>query len=205
MDTRNTPYSIKPPEGWDKVVAYSETGKDVAKDPEEIFNQLLENIKIENCDFFPDVVNSMLRRLPLKIEAENYGQEGYMKSYFVKDTLTKSSLYRIMEPVKIILIKNDSTSLASEQAITLSDHEWTCYQVKSVENKKYNMAVKVKAVGKPASVTLFVNGKPASIRISNTEWMELNLKPQRFQQGENKIKIYVKTGSIEFDWINVYK
>ncbi|MDP4276009.1 MAG: cellulase family glycosylhydrolase [Bacteroidota bacterium] len=205
MDTRNTPYSIKPPEGWDKVIAYSEAGKDVAKDPEKIFNQFLENIKIENCDFFPDVVNSMLRRLPLKIEAENYGQEGYMKSYFVKDTLTKSSFYRIMEPVKIVLIKNDSTSLASEQAITLSDHEWTSYRVKSVENKKYNMAVKVKAVGKPASVTLFVNGKPAGIRISNTEWMELNLKPQRFLQGENKIKIYVKNGNIEFDWINVYK
>jgi len=203
MNTQNTPYSIKPPEGWNKVVAYSETGKNVAKNSEKIFNQLLENIKIENCDFFPNVVNSMLRRLPLKIEAENYGQEGYLKSYFVKDTLTKSSLYRIQEPVKVVLIKNDSTSLASEQAITLNDHEWTSYQVKSVESKKYKVTVKVKTIGKPATVTLFVNGESVSVRIANTGWTELNLKSKLFKQGENKIKIYVKTGSIELDWINV--
>ena len=42
-----------------------------------------QNIKIENCDYFEDVCNAINTRIPGKIEAENFGFEGYKKSYFV--------------------------------------------------------------------------------------------------------------------------
>src|SRR5690606_31234963 len=79
MDTHNTPYSIVKPEGWDAIAEY--TRNDSIKPSKELaekaFNELLENIKLENCTYYPDVVNSILRTVPAKIEAENYGHNGY--------------------------------------------------------------------------------------------------------------------------------
>src|SRR4029077_12368301 len=84
MATRNTPYSIKPPEHWDAVVAYSRGEEKPSREvAQKAFDELLENIRLENCQFFPDVVNSMMRRAPARIEAGNFGHEGLDKSYFV--------------------------------------------------------------------------------------------------------------------------
>ncbi|MBL0155217.1 MAG: cellulase family glycosylhydrolase [Chitinophagaceae bacterium] len=74
MDTQNTPFSIKKPDDWDLISAYSKGGsKPDSVRAQKILNTLLENIKIENCDYFGDVCNAILTRIPGKIEAENYG------------------------------------------------------------------------------------------------------------------------------------
>ena len=91
--------------GWDGICDYSrgkaKPSREIAK---KAFDELLENIKLENCVYFPDVVNAMLRRVPGKVEAENYGHEGADKSFYVKDTSQKAEYYRIREPVLIGLI-----------------------------------------------------------------------------------------------------
>ena len=126
----------------------SRRGENVtAKNPEKIFNQLLENIKIENCVYFPDVVNAMFCRIPLKIEAENYGHKGYLKSYFVKDTATMSANYRREEPVKVEVINSNKQSLISDQAIHLSEGEWTAYNFVSLQEKQYKMSFEIKTYG----------------------------------------------------------
>jgi len=92
---------------------------------------LLENIKLENCTYFPDVVNAMFRRLPLKLEAENYGHDGYLKSYLVKDTVSHSANYRTKEPVSIQLLDNDKKPKVKGQFIVLNAGEWTAYKFKA--------------------------------------------------------------------------
>ena len=100
METRNTPLSIKAPSQWDAVAAYSRGGDKPARETaQKAFDELLVNIRLENCVPFPDVVNAMLRRAPARIEAENYGQEGQNKSFFVKDSNHHSQRYRVSEPV----------------------------------------------------------------------------------------------------------
>lgn len=86
MDATNGSCSIKAPEGWDAIRSYSRGGdKPSAELAQKAFDQLLVNIRLENCVFFPDVVNAMFRRAPGRIEAENYGHDGPNQSYFVKD------------------------------------------------------------------------------------------------------------------------
>ncbi|MDP4209291.1 MAG: cellulase family glycosylhydrolase [Bacteroidota bacterium] len=205
MDTQNTPYSIKSPDGWKEIAAYSRNGKDItATDAEKIFNQLLENIKLENCVYFPDVVNSLFRCAPLKLEAENYGHDGYLKSYFVKDTLAMSAHYRKKEPVKVVVINNDEHSLISGQVVELGAGEWTAYKIKSTKKAEYNVSLQLKAIDSPSSITVVINGKSTNLKVEQTEYSELKLNPQAFKQGENDIKVEVKTGRIGFDWINIY-
>jgi len=200
MDTQNTPYSIKQPEGWRAVSKYSRDGKNLDKQgAEEVFKELLENIKLENCIYFPDVVNAMLRRAPLKLEAENYGHEGYGKSYLVKDTSLRSANYRKMEPVQIQVDEN-----GSGQYLILKEGEWTAYQVKSTEQREYQFVLRAKADQASARLFLNVNGKREPVTLTKTGWQELDLKPQQLKTGENSIKIEVEKGEIAVDWINVY-
>lgn len=203
MDTENTPYSIKSPEGWKEIAEYSRTGKDIkATNPEKIFNELLENIKIENCSYFPDVVNSMFRRIPLKIEAENYGHDGYLVSYLVKDTLSKSANYRKNEPVQIQLTGTNSRK-SSGQFIALNAGEWTAYKCKSPEKMTCVVSLKIKAVQQPAEIVLWVNGQSNELKVSQTEWTELKLTTQSFRKDGNELKFEVKKGSVNLDWINI--
>jgi hypothetical protein len=204
MDTENTPYSIKSPEGWSDVVSHSKGGSPIAKvSPDQTFNELLENIKLENCTYFPDVVNSMFRRIPLKLEAENYGHDGYLVSYMVNDTLSKSSSYRTNEPVKIQVIDNNKRSLASGQVIALQAGEWTAYKCQSPSKMTCIVSLRVKAVQQPAEIILWVNGQSNELIVSQTDWTELKLTPQSFRKDGNELKFEVKKGKVNLDWINI--
>jgi hypothetical protein len=104
MDTVNTPYSIKRPRDWDGVAAYSRgEAKPTKEAAQRAFDELLRNIRLENCVYHPEVVNAMLRRAPGRIEAENYGHRGRNVSYAVKNSAQHSAFYRTAEPVTIKL------------------------------------------------------------------------------------------------------
>ena len=206
MDTENTPYSMKSPEGWAAITAYSSGRELSAKTKAEvIFKELLENIKLENCTYFPDVVNSMFRRLPLKLEAENYGHDGYLKSYMVKDTVSRSANYRTKEPVSIQLLDNDKKPKVNGQFIVLNIGEWTSYKFKALDKMKCKVSLQIKAIQPPAKVLLWVNGKSVEVNVSETGWTEMKLNDQTFLKGDNDLKVEVKSGSVNLDWINIQK
>jgi len=54
-----------------------------------------------------------------------------------------------------------------------------------------------KAVGQPAEINLWINGKSNVLKVNQTEWTELKLNPQVFRKDENEIKFEVKNGSID--------
>jgi len=201
MDTTNTPYSIKPPEGWDAIRAYTRGGdKPAAEAAQKAFDQLVENIKLENCVYFPDVVNAIFRRVPGRVEAENYGHDGPSQSYFVNDTAQKSKYYRTSEPVPVEQIAGGSRRSA-EQGIRLTEREWTSYTVQSQVSRDYSLVMKAKADGGPAVVELSVNGHTQDVTLTATEWSEVPLKAIPFSQGANRLKVLVKSGAVSLDWI----
>jgi len=203
MDTKNTPYSIKKPDNWDLIVAYT-GGKpkpDIAI-AEKAFTQLLENIKLVNCEYYPDVLNSILNRIPGKIEAENYGHRGYNYSYFVRDTIKKSQYYRIEEPVQIKLINQNENSDLSEQYIELQESEWAVYHFKSQDSKKYQFTIKASAEIVPARLSIELNDKIIDFQIINKDWTEVTVDDFDLNQGTNKIKIFVRSNSLKLDWIS---
>jgi hypothetical protein len=204
MDTKNTPYSIKPPEGWKDITAYSRSGELVAsRNPEKIFNDLLENIKLENCEFFPDVVNSMLRNIPLKLEAENYGHDGYLISYLLNDTLFRAGEYRKKEPVRIQLTELDKKTKYSSHFISLDAGEWTAYKCKSPERINYRVSLRIRAMEQPAKVVLWINGQSNEVEVNQKEWAEIKLNSQSFRKDENEFKFEVIKGRVNLDWINI--
>jgi len=202
MDTQNTPCSIKPPAGWAAVIAYSRGGeKPSVETAQKAFDELLVNIRLENCVFFPDVVNAMLRRAPARIEAENFGQEGLNKSYFVSPAGRNSNHYRSSEPVAIT--SGEAVRRQSDQYVTLSAKEWTAYSITSESPKSYTLTVKVKAGDAPAEAQLLVGDQVRKVAIAGDGWIEIKLDAVALAQGVNRLKWLVTRGVVDLDWFEL--
>jgi aryl-phospho-beta-D-glucosidase BglC (GH1 family) len=199
MNTRNTPYSIKTPQNWDAIMAYS--GRSGAPKPppeaaQKAFDELLQNIRLKNCEFCPDVVNSIFRRVPGKVEAENYGHEGSNVSYFVKADTANAKYYRTSEPVPVELVE------PSGQAIRLNAGEWTAYTVNSLAAETYALTVKAKAERAPAVFQISVNGHSQELAVDNQNWVEIKFNPVSLLAGANQVKLSIQSGSVAVDWMD---
>ncbi len=203
MDATNGPCSIKTPEGWDAIRSYSRGGdKPSAELAQKAFDQLLVNIRLENCVFFPDVVNAMFRRAPGRIEAENYGHDGPNQSYFVKNAARLSKYYRTSEPVPVEPISG-TDRWSSQQGIRLIEQEWTAYAVESLTGRDYSVVVRAKAEAGPAVCELTINGRTQELAVPQGDWCEVSGKPAALSQGTNRIKLLVRSGVVHLDWISV--
>lgn len=201
MDTKNTSFSIRKPDNWDLISEYTKNGpKPDSTIAEKAFNDLLENIKIANCDYFEDVCNAINTRIPGKIEAENYGFGGYNKSYFVLDTLNKSKFYRKTEPVQIKLDSEDKDQLWSDQSVELQKSEWLAYTFNCLDTKKHQLMMNASAIDLPAEVEIWINNKKANFTVINKDLKEVPIGSFKLINGINKIKILVKLNSLKLDW-----
>jgi hypothetical protein len=202
MDTQNTPYSIKKPDNWDLISEYTRGGsKPDSLIAEEVLNTFLENIKLSNCEYFEDVCNAILNRIPGKIEAENYGHGGFNRSYFVLDKQKMSEFYRKKEPVQIKLDSIDKEQSLSEQHIELQKSEWVVYNFKSLENKKYQLIMRTSAEVLPAKLILSINNKNVDFTVSNKDLSEVTVGDYYLNKGDNKIKILVESNILKLDWL----
>lgn len=202
MDTRNTPYSIKKPADWDLISAYTNGGaKPDSIIAEKALNELLRNIKLSNCEYFEDVCNSIFTRVPAKIEAENYGHEGFNRSYFVTDTVNKSKFYRTKEPVQIKPDSSEKEKFWSEQSIELQQAEWVIYHFTSLKNRKYQLTIKAAAPLAKARLMIWINNRPVELTLNNKELNELFVGEFGLKKGENKVKIMARSNVLKVDWI----
>jgi hypothetical protein len=202
MDTKNTPYSIKKPQNWDLISDYTRGGaKPDASVAEKAFSEFLENIKLANCDYFEDVCNAILTRVPAKIEAENYGHQGFDRSYFVIDTSIKSEHYRKNEPVKINLDSEVKDQFWSEQSIELQKSEWVVYTFQSLENRKYSMTIRASVESGPAEILIWINDKKVKFKVANQGLSELQVGDFNLKKGDNEVKIRINSNSLKLDWL----
>jgi hypothetical protein len=170
------------------------TAKPSPEMAQKAFNELLQNIQLTNCTFFPDVVNALFRRVPGKVEAENYGHEGLNQSYFVKEPAQKSKYYRTSESVLVETIEPG-------EAIRLNAGERAAYSVNSLETKSYALTVRAKMESVLAVFQVSVNGNSQDVVTDRQGWVEFKLKPVNLVAGANQVKLSVKNGSAGFDWM----
>ena len=202
MDTDNTPYSIQRPRDWEAVAAYSRGGAKPARDvAKKAFDELLVNIRLEHCAFHPNVVNAMLRRAPVRIEAENFGHRGPGVSYGVTNGLARSRFYRLEEPVSILA--QESQRPGSSQYIRLSAAEWTAYSLSSDASKRWDITARVRAEKSPAEVRWFINGEAFDLKIAEKGWVEKKLGAVSLKCGVNEIKWVITRGTADLDWLGV--
>lgn len=202
MEATNGLYSVKSPQGWEGIRSYTGGAPAPARETaQKAFDELLENIRFPNCVFSPDVANAILRRVPSRVEAENYGHEGPDKSYSIKDAAKKSQYYRVTEPVPIESIAGASRR-GSGQAVRLGTGEWTAYTIHSLTSKEYPAVMRARPDGGPAVVELVIGGHTQDAAIAGTDWSEITLKTVPFSQGANQLKLRVKSGTVYIDWIS---
>jgi hypothetical protein len=202
MDTQNTPCSIKPPSNWEAVAAYSRNGQKPSPDvARKAFDELLRNVRLENCVFFPAVVNAMLRQAPARIEAENFSQEGPDKSYHINNLKQLSASYRRSEPVPIISQKGIGRQ--TSQYVSLKATEWTAYTITSSAPRDYEVSLRAKAGQAPAEIQLTIGDQTRTVTVSRDEWSDNKIGTFTLVHGQNHLKLQVKTGAADLDWLEV--
>ena len=144
------------------------------------------------------MVNAIFRRVPGKVEAENYGHEGAGTSYFVKDVNQKSKYYR--EPVPVEPVTSERRRFRSEQSIRLKAEEWTAYTIHSMTAKKYKVIARVKSEDAPSVFLFSTRQQERTMPVTGGDWMEVDLGSVKLSEGANRFKIMVKSGMILFDW-----
>ena len=101
MDCTNSPYSVRKPGGWDKFTAYTSGGERPAyREAVDMFNEYLENIKIEHCDERPEVSASVRREPGCSVRATDFDEGGGLGTEKT-DALSgyrRGSGMRIVEP-----------------------------------------------------------------------------------------------------------
>jgi hypothetical protein len=201
MDTQNTPLSIKSPAQWSAITTYSRDGDKPSREvAQQAFDELLVNIRLENCVFYPEVVNAMFRRAPARIEGENFGQDGQNQSYFVDHPEQLSKYYRLTEPVAVT--SRETPRRQSDQYVTLHAKEWTAYSIWSESVTNYRVAVKVKA-DMPAGAELIIGDQVRPVTIAQNTWNEIELGTVTLSQGTNHLKWLVTSGAADLDWLEL--
>lgn len=208
LDTRkagNNPYSIAKPEGWDSIVAYSNLKEASLKEwARPVFNQFLNNIRLENCTENTEMINAMMQRIPCLIEAENFGGKGIGISYLVKDT-TKSKNYRKEEAVKIsYFIDKEDTLKSNGQYITLKQDEWAVYNFDALSTICDQSTIRVRSQNQQSSLELSFNGEEhQELSLENQEWIILQIEPIELDEKGNSLQLNVISGAIDVDYIDI--
>jgi hypothetical protein len=205
MDAGNGPYSVKKPAKWDAIVAYSRGREKPSKETaRQVFDELLQNIRIENCVYNAEVVNALFHRLPVRIEAENFGHDGPGKSYSLTDPSRKAANYRKLEPVPIeVSAGGGNRRRDSHQSIRLTTNEWTSYLVNSPVAKPYSVVIRAQATSLPAVFTVSFNDQKAELVLNDSTWTKVKSEAVKAVQGVNRMELRVKSGTILFDWVDV--
>ncbi len=206
MDTQNTPYSIVKPANWDVIAEYSHGGTKPEREvAQKILNDFLKNIQLVNCEYQKEVVSSIFRQIPGKIEAENYGHGAYGKDYFIRDTTLKAKFYRTWGYVPIELIEPDSVSQikrkGSEQCIILNREEWTRYSFNTLAESELQLHVKLHVTEVPATIQLSCGENEFEETLNNTGWDTLTISGILLNEGLNSLTIKSLDASIKVDWM----
>ena len=83
IDTVTSPRSVRPPAGWEAIQAYAERRGPRPADAviTSALASLLENVRLERTDDRTDVINAVLRRVPLRLPASGFGFGGRGVAY----------------------------------------------------------------------------------------------------------------------------
>jgi aryl-phospho-beta-D-glucosidase BglC (GH1 family) len=201
MDSGNGPLSVKRPKGWQAVSEYARGGdKPSRTTAQETLDELLKNIRLQNCVPNRTVVDALLRRAPGRIEAENFGRGGQGTSYSVKSKAA-SRFYRVDEPVPINA--QESSRRGSAQFITLSADEWTAYDINSEGMQSGTLKARVRAKADPALAQLIIGTRKIDVNISRKDWTELDLGAVPFSPGINHLQWKLIRGEADLDWLEI--
>ncbi|GAA0845524.1 hypothetical protein GCM10008915_50070 [Bifidobacterium pullorum subsp. gallinarum] len=219
MNTQNSPFSIRMPEGWDQLTGYLEGGaKPSPAEAEAILGQYLDHLPLEACDAYPNVSRSLLRQLPIQIPAEFYGYRGEGLSYHVGAKARQDIGFRVRDgvPMRMITGKMEKPSYAPEGGkpwvednlvcVQLQEGDWLAYDALSASAGVFDLDIRAQLPTGSVDIMLQVGERePEVISLSESgewQWQIYKLtEAMPVEEGPVDVVMMVNKGVIELDWL----
>ncbi len=195
LGTTNSPCSIRIPEGWGLLVDYLQGGaKPPAETTERILWSYLDNMRLIDCEYRPEVVRSLLRRAPVRIPAIFYGYKGEGVSFgrAAAESGTEQTApgvgFRTGDRTAIRFVDSERATATFAHGggeewqpdqwlcVEMSAGDWFVYDFIGVDsNPQEELAVrfKLQAVGGGGKLEAALNGQTlGSVDARDGEWRE---------------------------------
>ncbi|MGV8885699.1 MAG: glycoside hydrolase family 5 protein [Microbacteriaceae bacterium] len=140
IDTRTSPASITPPARWAELVEHV-AGGTVPDDPQQIFDELLNNMKLDNCVWQPAIIQAITAIEPQQIPAWGFGFRGRNLSYATHSSVPLKAM-RDTDAVSILYLESANRdghwfeqtdgrdySPSERLAVTLAAGDWLEYEL----------------------------------------------------------------------------
>lgn len=164
IDTRTSPASIEPPPGWADIVAHVAGGPAVERQAaQRVFDQLLVNMRIDNCTWQPQIVSAITGFRPQELPAWGFGFRGEGESFATTDGQPLPGM-RDMDAVSIAYAVDTTRdghwfeqtdgrdySETERMIVSLEPGDWLEYEMDGVDPGRMTV---VDPEGRPADVTV---------------------------------------------------
>jgi hypothetical protein len=221
MDTDNSPCSINMPADWQQLIDYLQGG---AKPDEEtaqrILWEYLDNLSLDHCTYYPEVVYSLLGRPSVRIPAIFYGYLGEGVSFGLANPTDRPIGFRVHDGTDIHFIEGERTTpnfqhgrgeawQADERlCVQLAAEDWLAYEVNVVpfaESSLYTVDLRLDAPNDNARVTVIVDEAVIGIiEISGKSWETIRLQSSfQLDAGPHRIVLKAEVGPVRVDWLEV--
>ena len=147
IDTRTSPASIKSPSGWADIVAHIADGSAVSRETAHAaFDELLVNMRLENCVWQPEIIQAITAVEPVEIPAWGFGFRGHGVSYSTSSARPLADM-RDTDAVTILYAaaterdghwfeQTDGRDYSESErmVVTLAAGEWLEYEMTGVDD-----------------------------------------------------------------------
>lgn len=203
MDNITNIYNIRKPKNYELIQDYwfkrgPRPSKKIVK---QVFNDWLENIKIENCEFQKDVYYAILKRdelneripynknlVPCVMDAGNYDlgkvNVSYYKENYMRDNLGKFGWNAGKKH------RNDGVDvyeIDNHYAVGFNDKgSYVIYTIEVEEEREYSLSISVKGSGK---LQVSIDGENFNLGKEITKFRDILIAKKYLAKGKHEIKI----------------
>ncbi|MES2202561.1 MAG: cellulase family glycosylhydrolase [candidate division FCPU426 bacterium] len=204
MDTNSAPYSIRMPQGWEKIQAVSNgLAAPPATEGRAILAEFLHNIRLENCREVPEVTQALFHRVPFRIEAEDFGHGGQDRAYHALDPKTRADRYRRSDS---IALRPLSGGKGGYNVGWVEKGEWLQYELECEVSGLYDFSFRVASEGGTRNIHVEEGGKdisgPIAVRSSGswTHWTFVEKKGIALKKGKTSLRVVFDSGGPNLDY-----
>lgn len=213
MDNTNSLCSVLKPTDWDLICSHLENASQLSPDhAKSILNKYLENILFSNCDYNKCVVDSLLRRPPVKIPAIFYDFMGEEISYHVENNRVDKIDFRIEEKVRLEHVSGELRAADfghsggeewkndQRMSVHLSEGEWVNYSIRVDRQDKYKLIPHLLSA-EETELEIQIGDKIRH-KSSPTDWRTVSVASHlELSPGIVTIRVKVVEGDLKLEWL----
>jgi endoglucanase len=221
LDTDNSPCSINLPKDWQLLIDYLEGGeKPEPEKAQEILAEYLDNLLLDNCTYYKDVVDALLRRSPVRIPAIFYGYKGADVSFGRTSEPQEVSRisFRESDGMDIRFISSELTAPNFQHGrgeswrpedklcLKLATGEWTVYEFTvPAAVSSFELKLRLLLHGESSSLAVSLDERLiGTVSGSDHDWTVTELTDEAsLEAGTHRIIARAVNGPVSLEWLYV--